>query len=77
MVEKDSRLAKGWSKPFEFLEEDAFHPSLRTHKLKGRLAEQRWACSEGYDLRILFRFVLHVEEKSILPSTLGGHEEVY
>jgi len=58
------------------LEEDAFHPSLRTHKLKGRLAD-RWACSAGYDLRVLFRFVVHEEVEAILLLTVGGHEEVY
>ncbi|HEV7670510.1 MAG TPA: hypothetical protein VGS22_18480 [Thermoanaerobaculia bacterium] len=76
VVEKDPRLAKGLIKALELLEEDAFHPSLRTHKLKGRLAD-RWACSAGYDLRILFRFVVHEEAEAILLLTVGGHEEVY
>ena len=34
------------------LAEDAFHPLLKTHKLKGKL-EGPWACSAGYDLRIV------------------------
>ena len=38
----------------ELLAEDAFHPSLRTHKLKGKLSKS-WACSAGYDLRVVFR----------------------
>ncbi len=76
MVEKDPRLAKGLIKTLDLLEEDAFHPSLRTHKLKGRLAD-RWACSAGYDLRILFRFVVHEEAEAILLLAVGGHEEVY
>jgi len=36
----------------ELLTEDAFHPQLRTHKLKGKL-EGSWACSAGYYLRII------------------------
>jgi mRNA-degrading endonuclease YafQ of YafQ-DinJ toxin-antitoxin module len=36
--------------------QDAFHPSLHTHKLHGDLAGC-WAFSIGYDLRIVFRFV--------------------
>jgi mRNA-degrading endonuclease YafQ of YafQ-DinJ toxin-antitoxin module len=32
---------------------DAAHASLRTHKLRGSLAGC-WACSAGYDLRIVF-----------------------
>jgi mRNA-degrading endonuclease YafQ of YafQ-DinJ toxin-antitoxin module len=58
------------------LTEDAFHPGLRTHKLKGEF-EGRWACSAGYDLRIIFSFVKHEEEEAILLETLGTHDEVY
>ncbi len=38
---------------FDILSEDAFHPILKTHKLKGEL-DGSWACSVGYDLRIVF-----------------------
>ncbi len=60
----------------ELLEEDAFHPQLRTHKLKGRL-EGSWACSAGYDLRILFSFVQREGAEAILLEALGTHDEVY
>jgi len=36
----------------KLLAEDRFAPSLETHKLKGKLAGF-WACSVGYDLRIV------------------------
>src|SRR5438105_217585 len=42
----------------ESLAADAFRPELKTHKLKGELAGS-WACSAGYDLRIVFEFVQH------------------
>jgi mRNA-degrading endonuclease YafQ of YafQ-DinJ toxin-antitoxin module len=58
------------------LAEDAFHPQLRTHKLKGSL-EGSWACSAGYDLRIIFSFVQHEGSEAILLETAGTHEEVY
>jgi mRNA-degrading endonuclease YafQ of YafQ-DinJ toxin-antitoxin module len=35
------------------LQNDAFDPELGSHKLKGELAGL-WACSAGYDLRIVF-----------------------
>lgn len=38
------------------LTEDPFHPSLRTHKLKGDLAG-RWSCSIDYSNRVVFKFV--------------------
>jgi mRNA-degrading endonuclease YafQ of YafQ-DinJ toxin-antitoxin module len=60
----------------EQLADDAYHPSLRTHKLKGDLAGS-WACSAGYDLRIVFDFVSHEGAEAILLLTIGSHDEVY
>lgn len=62
----------------ELLAENPFHPSLDTHKLKGKL-EGLWACTVSYDCRIVFEFV---HEKSsnrevILLVDIGTHEEVY
>ena len=60
------------------LAEEPFHPSLRTHKLTGQLAGT-WACSVGYDLRIIFELVQNLEsgEEEILLLTVGSHSEVY
>ncbi|MCG2770340.1 MAG: type II toxin-antitoxin system YafQ family toxin [Anaerolineae bacterium] len=60
------------------LTEDPFHPSLRSHKLKGELAGA-WACSVDYDVRILFELVQNraTGEDEILLLTLGSHSEVY
>ena len=41
---------------------DPFAPQLETHKLKGKLSGS-WACSAGYDLRILFDFVKAEKDK--------------
>ena len=60
----------------ESLAEDAFLPALKTHKLKGELAGS-WACSAGYDLRIVFEFVQHEGAEAILLQTVGTHDEVY
>ena len=58
------------------LAEDAFDPRLRTHKLKGEL-DGTWACSLGYDLRILFELVEHEGAEGILLLSIGTHDEVY
>jgi len=58
------------------LSQDAFDPRLKTHKLKGDL-DGVWACSVGYDLRILFELVQHEGTDAILLLTLGTHDEVY
>jgi len=43
-------------KTLRLLVQDPFTPQLETHKLKGKLLGT-WACSVGYDLRIVFDFV--------------------
>jgi addiction module RelE/StbE family toxin len=58
------------------MQQDVFHPQLKTHKLKGDL-EGSWACSFGYDLRIVFQFVRHEGQEAILLESLGTHDQVY
>lgn len=60
----------------QILSEDANDPRLKTHKLSGEL-DGLWACSAGYDLRILFEFVDHESGEAILLLTVGTHDEVY
>jgi mRNA interferase YafQ len=58
------------------LAEDAFQPALKTHRLKGELADS-WACSAGYDLRIVFEFVQHEGSEAIVLQSVGTHDQVY
>jgi mRNA interferase YafQ len=59
------------------LVDDPFEPRLRTHKLKGQL-EGTWACSIGYDMRLIFEFVNGAgKEDEILLIEIGTHDEVY
>ena len=59
------------------LVENPFTPQLETHKLKGKLAGS-WACSAGYDLRIIFDFVkTGKQEDDIFLIEIGTHDEVY
>ena len=60
----------------EQLSADASHSSLRTHKLRGALAGC-WACSAGYDLRIVFEYVQHDGAEAIHLLSLGTHDQVY
>jgi addiction module RelE/StbE family toxin len=60
----------------EQLSADAAHPSLRTHKLRGPLAGC-WACSVGYDLRVVFEYVQPEGAEAILLLALGTHDQVY
>lgn len=60
------------------LAENPLAPQLETHKLKGNLAGT-WACSAGYDLRIVFEFVKRANqtEDDIFLLGIGTHDEVY
>ena len=73
---KHPQLAAELQLTLELLAEDAFHPQLKTHKLKGKLVSS-WACSVGYDLRTVFLFVKHKGRDAILLEDVGTHEEVY
>ena len=55
-----------------------FAPQLETHKLKGKLSGS-WACSAGYDLRVVFDFVKTEKDREddILLLAIGTHDEVY
>ena len=76
LLKKDSSIQASVGKTLKLLEMDVFHPSLKTHKLKGKL-EGRWACTIAYDLRIVFKIVQFENAKAILLLTIGTHDEVY
>lgn len=75
-LRKQPQKAADLQMPLELLSADAFHPRLKTHKLKGQL-EGSWACSVGFDLRIVFSFVHQEGTEMILLETIGTHDEVY
>jgi len=75
-VRKHPEAADDLRTALTLLSEDAFQARLRTHKLKGKM-EGYWACSAGYDLRIVFRFARHKGSEAVLLETVGTHEEVY
>ncbi len=76
LVKRQPDVANDLEAVLKLLEEDANHPRLQTHKLKGDLAGS-WACSVGYDLRIVFEFVKHEGAEAVLLQTIGTHDEVY
>lgn len=73
---RDPDLADDLRIVLELLAENALDPRLKTHKLKGQFAGS-WACSVGYDLRIVFQFVKHRGKEAILLEAVGTHDEVY
>ena len=76
LLKKHPEAADKFRTTLELLAEDSFNPLLKTHKLKGDLADS-WSCSAGYDLRIVFDFIKHNDAEAILFLTVGTHDEVY
>ena len=56
LIRKRSDLRKKVEDVLILLVQDPFIPQLETHKLKGILSGS-WACSVGYDFRVIFDFV--------------------
>jgi mRNA-degrading endonuclease YafQ of YafQ-DinJ toxin-antitoxin module len=71
---KHPDLARQYRKTLELLEINPFHPSLRLHPLKGRLAGLH-AVSINVSYRITLEFIIN--EKEIILVHVGSHEEVY
>jgi addiction module RelE/StbE family toxin len=76
VLKKNPEAIQDIHSALKLLATDCFDPRLKTHKLTGDL-EGSWACSAGYDLRIVFEFVEHEGAEGILLLTVGTHEEVY
>ena len=76
LIKKNPGVAPFLHAAMASLAEDAHHPALRAHKLKGELAGS-CACSVSHNLRIIFEFVQHEGAEAILLESVGTHDEVY
>ena len=63
---------KFWVKLSVFIK-DPFDPSLKTHKLSGKLKDL-WSFSVAYDERVLFYFT---DNENVVFIDIGNHDEVY
>jgi len=75
---KDSFLQEKIFSALEKLSIDSFDPSLKVHKLHGKLIGL-WACYVDYDCRIVFTFEKDPdnEKELIVLVDIGSHDEVY
>lgn len=58
----------------ELFKKDPFHPSLKTHKLHGKMAGRYDAFSINFRYRISFQFM---GDKTIYFLGIGKHDEMY
>jgi proteic killer suppression protein len=73
-LKRHPELLGQYEKTLKLLEVNPFHPSLRTHKLQGRLSEM-YSVSINISYRISIFFI--IEDDQIVPIDIGAHEEVY
>ena len=77
-IKKNPELENKVTTVLKLLAEDAFTPSLKSHKLTGNLSNL-WSCSVTYDCRIIFIFSQDEDsgESLIILVDIGSHDEVY
>lgn len=77
-VRRNTKLQKRIEDILERMQADVFAPNLSSHKLSGELLGL-WACSCGYDCRIVFTIEQDkkTEKEVIILLDIGTHDEVY
>ena len=73
-IRKHPEFKGQYRKTLELLELNPFHPSLRLHKLKGRLSDLH-SVSINISYRITIEFL--IEGRTIIPVDVGPHDRVY
>ena len=73
-IKKHPELVSQYEKTLKLLEINPNHPSLRLHKLQGKLSEL-YSVSINISYRISIIFL--IENDKIIPIDLGSHDEVY
>jgi proteic killer suppression protein len=73
-IKKHPEILSQYEKTIKLLEINPHHPSLRLHKLSGKLSDLH-SVSINISYRITIELVL--TEKEIIPVYIGSHDEVY
>jgi len=73
-LKKHPDLEDRYKKILDILIINPHHPSLRLHKLKGKLAGF-YSVSINLSYRITLDFI--IQEKTIIPIDIGDHDDIY
>jgi mRNA-degrading endonuclease YafQ of YafQ-DinJ toxin-antitoxin module len=73
-ISKHKNLIKQYEKTLKLMEINPFHPSLRLHKIEGRMKEV-FSISINMIYRISIEFI--IREDAIIPIDIGTHDEIY
>lgn len=73
-LKKHKSIKDKYFKTITLLEANPSHPSLRLHKLQGRLDMLH---SVSIDMRYRITIEFYIEDENIIPVDIGTHDEVY
>jgi len=73
-IKKHPELISQYEKTLKLIELNPSHPSLRLHKLQGKLTEL-YSVSINISYRITIDFL--IEDNKIIPVDIGSHDDVY
>lgn len=73
-VKRHPELVSQYEKTLKVLESDPHHPSLRLHRLKGKLKDL-YSVSINISYRITLEFF--IKDMEIVLVNVGHHDEVY
>ena len=73
-IKKHPDLVLQYEKTIELLEMNPYHPSLRMHKLTGKLNDL-YSVYINITYRLSIEFVM--QDDKIIPVDIGTHDEVY
>ena len=73
-IKKHPELLSQYEKTIRLLEVNPHHPSLRLHKLSGKLSDLH-----SVSINISYRLTIEliITEKEVIPVEIGSHDEVY
>lgn len=73
-LKKHPEIRSQYDKTIRLLELNPHHPSLRLHRLEGKLSELH---SVSINLSYRITMELLITDETIIPVNIGTHDEVY
>jgi mRNA-degrading endonuclease YafQ of YafQ-DinJ toxin-antitoxin module len=73
-IKKHPELVAQYEKTLKLMEINPMHPSLRLHKLRGKISDL-YSVSINISYRICIDFI--IDDDRIIPVDIGTHDEVY
>ncbi|WP_019895544.1 type II toxin-antitoxin system RelE/ParE family toxin [Hydrogenovibrio halophilus] len=73
-IRKHPDVLERYTKTMKLMALDPYHPSLRLHKLQGRMNTYH-----SVSINMKYRVVIDllITEREIMPIDIGAHDEVY